>query len=98
MLRIVDSTTENFGCKFGLTEQEDREIRLSILRKLGVKRYPKFSDVLTATVNEMSENTQPTLELIAVLSFYCGLYVGKIDSGAVKEVAMERFALELYQG
>ena len=94
MLRTTDSTNTNFGCAFGLTAKEDREIRLSILRKIGDERYPKFSDVLSAAVNEMSENTQPTLELIAVTSFYCGLYVGKLDSGNAMEIAIERLALE----
>lgn len=94
MLRTPDSNNQNFGQAFGLTAQEDREIRLSILRKIGDERYTKFSDVLSAAVNEMSENTQPTLELIAVTSFYSGLYVGKLDSGKVMEVALERHALE----
>jgi hypothetical protein len=95
MLRIKDSN--NFGEALGLTESQEMSIRLSILRKL-MEKDSSFSAIINEVLTNLSEHTQPTLEVIAVVSFYAGIYNGKISCDRHIELVQERHYLELMLG
>jgi hypothetical protein len=95
MLRIKDSN--NFGEALGLTESQEMSIRLSILRKL-MEKNSSFSAIINEVLTDLSEHTQPTLEIISVVSFYSGIYNGKVHCERGIELVQERHYLELMLG
>lgn len=95
MLRIKDS--ENFAEALGLTKSQGMSIRLSILRKL-MEKDSSFSAIINEVLTDLSENTQPTLEIIAVVSFYTGVYNEKVRCKRDIEIVEERHYLELMLG
>lgn len=95
MLRIKDSN--NFGEALGLTKSQEMSIRLSILRKL-MEKDSSFSAIINEVLTDLSENTQPTLEIIAVVSFYSGVYNEKVRCKKDLDLVQERHYLELMLG
>lgn len=74
MLRIADKTNDNFGQCFGLTKTEDIKLRHKLLSTLIEEDVTKSSDVLKKTLDEISNEIDPSFELVAVAGYLLGIY------------------------
>jgi hypothetical protein len=74
MLRIADKTNDNFAQCFGLTEIEDLKLRHKLLSEIMSDDAEKASDVLKKTLDEISNEIDPSFELVAAASYLLGIY------------------------
>lgn len=74
MLRIADKTNENFSQCFGLTKLEDIKLRYKLLSTMIEADETRSSDVLKKTLDEISNEIDPSFELVAVASYILGGY------------------------
>jgi|LakMenEpi03Aug12_release.lakeMendotaPanAssembly.Ray.scaffolds.fasta_scaffold50822_8 hypothetical protein len=98
MLRTVNENGATVAEAFGFTQKEDVSIRLCVLRNVMNPEYSKYTDVMSTSLNELTNELPPSFELIATVSFQAGLYYEKMRLKQVEELIIERFVLENYQG
>lgn len=98
MLRTVNENGVTVAEAFGFTEREDVKIRLCVLRNVMNPEYSKYTDIMSVSLNELTNELPPSFELIATVSFQAGMYAGKVRCDRAEELIIERFALENYQG
>jgi len=98
MIRIIDENANSVSGAFGFTEREDVNIRLCVLRNVMNPEYSKFTDVMSVSLNELTNELPPSFELIASVAFHTGMYAEKMRLKQVEELIIERFVLENYQG
>lgn len=98
MIRIIDENASSVSGAFGFTEREDVNIRLCVLRNVMNPEHSKFTDVMSISLNELTNELPPSFELIASVAFHAGMYAGKVRCDRAEELIIERFALENYQG
>jgi hypothetical protein len=79
MLRIADKTNDNFSQCFGLTETEDLILRHKLLSELMSDDAQKASDVLKKTLDKISNEIDPSFELVAAAGYLLGIYTERAN-------------------
>jgi hypothetical protein len=95
MLRIADKTNDNFPRCFGLTKIEDLKLRQKLLSEIMSDDAEKASDVLKKTLDEISNEIDPSFELVAAAGYLLGIYAERArHADGQMLLVIERHAVE----